>query len=102
MAFGIDQFASEIGRSGVAKTSDFVVEITAPTKAFSSVAQSMMLRIEQVSIPSRTLTTFQQNYYGPPRDIPYRFISSPITLTILLMLMRSGIAIRVDGHLSMR
>ena len=84
MAFGIDQFASEIGRSGVAKTSDFVVEITAPTKAFSSVAQSMMLRIEQVSIPSRTLTTFQQNYYGPPRDIPYRFVSSPITLTILL------------------
>ena len=84
MAFGIDQFASEIGKSGVAKTSDFVVEITAPTKAFSSVAQSMMLRIEQVSIPSRTLTTFQQNYYGPPRDIPYRFVTSPITLTILL------------------
>jgi len=84
MAFGINQFASEIGKSGVAKTSDFVVEITAPTRAFSSVAQSMMLRIEQVSIPSRTLTTFQQNYYGPPRDIPYRFVSSPITLTILL------------------
>lgn len=84
MAFGINQFASEIGKSGVAKTSDFVVEITAPTRAFSSVAQSMMLRIEQVSIPSRTLTTFQQNYYGPPRDIPYRYVSSPITLTILL------------------
>jgi hypothetical protein len=84
MAFGIDQFASEIGRSGVAKTSDFLVEITVPPMAFSSVAQAMMLRIEQVSIPSRTLTTFQQNYYGPPRDIPYRFVSSPITLTILL------------------
>lgn len=84
MAFGIDQFASEIGRSGVARTSDFMVEISAPSMAFSSVAQSMMLRIEQVSIPSRTLTTFQQNYYGPPRDIPYRFVSSPITLTILL------------------
>ena len=84
MAFGIDQFASEIGRSGVAKTSDFIVIVSAPKKAFSSVAQSMMLRIEQVSIPSRTLTTFQQNYYGPPRDIPYRFVSSPITLTILL------------------
>ena len=84
MAFGIDQFASEIGKSGVARTSDFMVEITAPTKAFSSVAQSMMLRIEQVSIPSRTLTTFQQNYYGPPRDIPYRFVSSPITLTIMM------------------
>ena len=46
--------------------------------------RSFPLRIEQVSIPARTLATFQQNYYGPPREIPYRFLSAPVTLTILL------------------
>ena len=84
MPFGINEFSSEIGKSGVAHVSDFMVEINAPGQAFSGAARAMQLRIEQVSIPSRTLTTFQQNYYGPPRDIPYRFVTSPITLTILL------------------
>lgn len=85
MPFGIDKFSSEIGRTGVAKTSDFIVEIDAPISLkYSGIAQSMSLRIEQVSIPSRSLVTFQQNYYGPPREIPYRFLSAPVSLTILL------------------
>ncbi len=85
MPFGINKFSSEIGRTGVAKTSDFIVEISAPMSLrYIGIAQSMPLRIEQVSIPARSLITFQQNYYGPPREIPYRFLSAPVSLTILL------------------
>ena len=84
MPFGINEFSSEIAKSGVAHVSDFMVEINAPGKAFSGDARAMQLRIEQVSIPARTLLTFVQNYYGPPRDIPYRYVSAPISLTILL------------------
>ena len=84
MPFGVNQFSAEIAKTGVARTSNFLVEIGAPGNLLNEVSRSMPLRIEQVSIPSRTLTTFAQNYYGPPREIPYRYTSSPVSLTILL------------------
>ena len=83
MPFGVNEFSAEIAKSGVARTSNFLVEIGAPGGLFID-TKSMPLRIEQVSIPSRTLTTFAQNYYGPPREIPYRYTSAPVSLTILL------------------
>jgi hypothetical protein len=84
MPFGVNQFSAEIAKTGVARTSNFLVEIGAPGNLLNEVSRSMPLRIEQVSIPSRTLTTFTQNYYGPPREIPYRYTSAPVSLTILL------------------
>ena len=84
MPFGVNQFSAEIAKTGVARTSNFLVEIGAPGNLLNEVSRSMPLRIEQVSIPSRTLTTFAQNYYGPPREIPYRYTSAPVSLTILL------------------
>lgn len=83
MPFGVNEFSAEIAKSGVARTSNFLVEIGAPEGLLID-TKSMPLRIEQVSIPSRTLTTFAQNYYGPPREIPYRYTSAPVSLTILL------------------
>ena len=83
MPFGVNEFSAEIAKSGVARTSNFLVEIGAPGGLLID-TKSMPLRIEQVSIPSRTLTTFAQNYYGPPREIPYRYTSAPVSLTILL------------------
>lgn len=83
MPFGVNEFSAEIAKSGVARTSNFLVEIGAPEGLLLD-TKSMPLRIEQVSIPSRTLTTFAQNYYGPPREIPYRYTSAPVSLTILL------------------
>jgi len=63
MPFGVNQFSAEIAKTGVARTSNFLVEIGAPGNLLNEVSRSMPLRIEQVSIPSRTLTTFAQNYY---------------------------------------
>ena len=83
MPFGVNEFSAEIAKSGVARTSNFLVEIGAPEGLLID-TKSMPLRIEQVGIPSRTLTTFAQNYYGPPREIPYRYTSAPVSLTILL------------------
>lgn len=83
MPFGVNEFSAEIAKSGVARTSNFLVEIGAPEGLLLD-TKSMPLRIEQVSMPSRTLTTFAQNYYGPPREIPYRYTSAPVSLTILL------------------
>ena len=83
MPFGVNEFSAEIAKSGVARTSNFLVEIGAPEGLLID-TKSMPLRIEQVSMPSRTLTTFAQNYYGPPREIPYRYTSAPVSLTILL------------------
>lgn len=84
--FGIDSFSAEIGKNGVAKVSNFLVEIQHPKlmQSFQSVERAMPLRIEQITMPARQILSFDQNYYGPVREIPYRYISVPVTMTIIL------------------
>jgi hypothetical protein len=81
MAFGINEFTSQINKHGIAKPAHFSVLITGP---ISDGRRAFPLRIESVSIPGRNLITLDQNYYGPPRQIPYRFMVQPVTLTIIL------------------
>jgi hypothetical protein len=44
----------------------------------------MQFRIESLNIPGRTLTTFDQNYHGPARAIPYRYSQQPVSFSIIL------------------
>ena len=83
-AFNLDSFAAELGRNGIAKPYLFSVIITPPTDLGID-ASPMMLRIESVSIPSRSLMTIDQRYYGPTRKIPYMVGDYPeINLEVIL------------------
>jgi len=83
--FGIDSFASEIGKSGIAKGQYFSVIISCNVpNADSTTMAAFPLRIESVNMPGRNLFTTEQNYYGPQRFVPYRASYIPVTLTIMM------------------
>ena len=82
--FGIDAFAAEIGKNGIARSSYFLVQITCPQLKDFTGLNGLALRVEQVNMPARQMLTIDQNYYGPPRKIPYRFISQPVSMTIIM------------------
>ncbi len=84
MPFTINEFTSELNKHGVAKASDFSVIITAPPAVTNGAEAWLPLRIEAVNIPSRTLMTIEQRYHGPTRFMPYSFIHTPVSITVLL------------------
>jgi hypothetical protein len=71
-SFDIDSFAAELGKYGTAKPYLFSVIISPPPGADLGIpTDAMMLRIESVSMPRRSLMTIDQRHYGPTRKIPY-------------------------------
>jgi hypothetical protein len=98
MAFNVADFSSRISDSGIAQTSQFEGYIIGGPGSYSRTGASspsnvlrrfgldegMQFRIESLNIPGRTLTTFDQNYHGPARAIPYRYSQQPISLSIIL------------------
>jgi hypothetical protein len=84
MPFTINEFTSELSKHGVVKASDFSVIITAPPAVSNGAESWLPLRIEAVNIPSRTLMTIEQRYHGPTRFMPYSFIHTPVSLTVIL------------------
>lgn len=86
-AFNVKEFTSEIGKSGFASPAYFMVMITPPSTLaanLKTLTRAMPLRIEQASMPTRSILRHEQRYYGPPRQIPYGFVSQDITFTVIL------------------
>jgi hypothetical protein len=86
MPFNVDDFNSQIAKTGLAAPSHFEAIITRGPggRVLPLLDQGMRFRIEGVNIPGRTLTALDQNYYGPIRSMPYRFTVPPITFTVIL------------------
>ena len=87
MPFSLKEFNAEINKSGIANPSYFAVLITLPEKLISNFPQfgkSMLLRIESASLPTRSILTHDQRYYGPIRRIPYGFTAMDLTMSIIL------------------
>jgi len=80
--FNIDAFSAELGKHGTANPAYFTVMITQPNTMMQS--EPLLLRIESASMPSRTIVTHDQRYYGPMRRIPYAFNSSNFTINVIL------------------
>lgn len=96
MPFNVTNFNSEVSKTGIASTSYFEAWITAGPGSYSQnssignilrefgINYGMAFRIEAVNLPGRTLQTFDQNYYGPVRAIPYRAVVQPVSFTVIL------------------
>ena len=98
MAFNVADFSSRISDTGIAQTSQFEGYIIGGPGSYSrngasssanvlkrfGLDEGMQFRIESLNMPGRTLTTFDQNYHGPARAIPYRYSQQPISLSIIL------------------
>ena len=84
--FNINGFSSDVGRRGGAKPYLFSVIVTLPPQIATkfSVNSVLPLRIEQASLPTRSLMTIDQRYHGPVRRIPYSVMYQPMNLTVLL------------------
>lgn len=83
--FGIDKFAAEINRSGVARPAYFYVMISPPPYLFKGdMAQYFPLRVQSVNMPGRSINTFQRQIIGPPRSMPSGFTTLPVSIEILL------------------
>jgi len=86
-AFDTNAFSSELSKHGVAKSHNFAVTITPPdilSPAIKAVNGWLPLRIESISMPSRSLMTTEQRYHGPIRYMPYSIIYSPVNITVVL------------------
>lgn len=87
MAFRLNEFIAEINKTGIARPSYFMVMITLPTALtteFPEFGRSMQFRVESASLPTRTILTHDQRYYGPIRRIPYGFASMDLTMSVIL------------------
>ena len=82
--FGIDAFAAELGKGGIAKPYLFSVIISPPFAALAA-TQALQLRIDKVSMPRRAIATFDNTqFHGPERKIAYGVTYSNISLEIIL------------------
>lgn len=83
--FNVSEFSAEIGKKGLAKPNLFSVMITLPDALkYLFDTSAIPLRVESASIPSRSLMTLTQRYYGPERRIPYSFMNSTMRLNVIL------------------
>jgi hypothetical protein len=96
MPFNISNFNAEVSRTGIASPSFFEGVITAgpgsynPNSGINSIlrefgiTRGLSFRIESLNMPGRILQTFDQNYHGPVRAIPFRFSVMPVTISVIL------------------
>ena len=83
MPFNVNEMVSSINKSGVAKASDFEVQIS--NYGFGD-ERELMARADSVNLPGRTMTTTEHrfNNYGPINKVPYSQIYGDLTVTFLL------------------
>jgi len=83
MPFNVNEMVSSINKSGIAKASDFEVQIS--NGVFGS-ERDLMLRADSVNLPGRTITTTEHKFtnYGPINKVPYSQIYGDLTVTFLL------------------
>jgi len=87
MPFGIGAFAAEIGKMGIAKSSNFFGAITPPHLLLNNLKKaetSLPLRISAVNIPGRALQTFKRQTIGPHREMPWQQVFPPCQIEVIL------------------
>lgn len=84
MAFNVGNFASSIGKTGVAKASHYVCNISFPAgSGIQANIEDLSIRAESVELPGRSIQAISYRDYGTPREIGYSSMYTPITITFL-------------------
>lgn len=88
MALLINDFVQQvIEKDGLAKSSHFAVTFTMPpilADIYRTTVETLSLRCESISFPSRAPLTSNVKYFGPERRMVYGYDSAPVTASILL------------------
>jgi hypothetical protein len=71
MTFNVNNLVSSINKTGLAKTSHFEVQITAPGDTVME--ETLMSRADSAELPGRSLMTAEHKFsnYGPISKVPY-------------------------------
>lgn len=80
----IGSFSAIIGQNGVARSSDFMVNITKPKKLNFNVPSDLRARIDTINIPGRTIQSFEYKSYGPAYKIGYNDLYGDCQINIML------------------
>jgi len=81
MTFSSNKLLSSINRTGVAKSSQYEVQITGDGS--SLIEAEMMFRADAAELPGRTISTNDYRIYGPIRKIAYAATYTDTTVSIL-------------------
>lgn len=88
MALLVNDFVQQvINKDGLAKGSHFAVTFTMPPQLadlYRTTVETLSLRCESISFPSRAPLTSNIKYFGPERRMVYGYDAAPITASILL------------------
>jgi len=87
MTFSVSDFAANLSRGGIAKSSHFDIQFTAPKGLLESSAnlRDLSIRCDSVSLPNRASASTPIKYYGNVKKHYYGTIDpTPITVTIIL------------------
>jgi len=116
----LNKFTADINKRGVARPCTFACIIHLPALLtprlgrqlwVGGTASVMALRIDQASLPSRSLMTVDQRFHGPVRRIPYAAMYSTMQLQVLLsenmfereiLMSWQDMALSGGGHTSVR
>jgi hypothetical protein len=84
--FNVSDFVANINRTGIANPSYFMVMVTPPSKmwGYRDISAPLQFRIESAGLPTRSVISHDQNYYGPTRRVPYSFIPQDMVLSVIL------------------
>jgi hypothetical protein len=88
MALLVNDFVQQvINKDGLAKGSHFAVTFLMPPQLadiYRTTVETLSLRCESISFPSRAPLTSNVKYFGPERRMVYGYDAAPITASILL------------------
>ena len=69
MSFKPSELLATLNKNGVAKSSNFEVQITGPGSTGEE--NDLMFRADSCELPGRTISTSEYRIYGPIRKIAY-------------------------------
>lgn len=85
MPFNINEMMSSLNKTGIAKKSNFEVQLSGPGDDISA-ERDLLYRAVAVNLPGRNISTTQYKFsnYGPLSKIPYGQLYGDVTVEFLL------------------
>lgn len=78
----ITDFVSQIGKSGLARSNRYSVEMVIPSTTYSpNDYRKMLLFCDAVQLPGLNINTTENRTFGEVREMPYEFNYDPIQLS---------------------
>lgn len=87
MPFNIEEFKANINAGGLARSSNYEIQITRPRfegDTSTDISRDIVFRCEQVDIPGRRVATADIRYAGTLRRFGYDVLPTPVAMQFIL------------------